>query len=82
MPLVEAGVPTQRIDGGFEFSGWFNSESERSPFHPERWRWFEEDEYVLSYESRLPGYVVEDRVSWARWLPPARETLTLHHRAD
>ena len=55
-------VLPQNIDGGFEFNGWYLSESiNYDPSHEERWWWIANDEYILSpYMKR--GYFIEEKI--------------------
>ncbi len=79
--LLAEGVEARRIDGGPEFNGWHSFERYwgGDRYH---WDYVNSDEYVLTYESDLPGYVHVRSHAYAHWLPPRTETIRLLHRAD
>jgi len=55
-------VLPQTIDGGFEFNGWYLSESiNYDPSNEGRWRWIANDEYINSPKKRK-GYKIEKRI--------------------
>ena len=55
-------VLPQNIDGGFEFNGWYLSESiNYDPSHEGRWWWIANEEYILSPKKRK-GFKIETRI--------------------
>lgn len=82
-PLVGQGVTPGRIDGGFEFTGWYNYDSELSRFrrnHDRVGRWVEDDKYVLSFMTKIDGYEPIARAGYLRWFTARVESITLHRR--
>jgi 4-amino-4-deoxy-L-arabinose transferase-like glycosyltransferase len=77
--LLEQGVSPDRVDGGFEFTGWFNFELDPSKVKP-RPDWAFGNEFLLSYADRMPGYRPIARRAYRRLLPPRSEVLTLFER--
>ena len=78
--LLEAGVSPARIDGGFEFGGWFNYHPDPRRFQARRRRWVVDDEYRVSLGGTPPGYREVASRSVTRWLPPGREKVWLYRR--
>ena len=73
-PLLERGVDTRRIAGGFEFGGFHH--------FSRAWVWVWDDEYLVSYAHCHPGYRRIDERSYRRRLFGDRESVYLHLRED
>ncbi len=76
---MDAGVEAMKLDGGFEFRGWYQFE----PYwRGDRyiWRYGGDDEYRLSYDDTSEGYREIANRSFRQWLPPQTETLRVFHR--
>jgi hypothetical protein len=76
--LRAEGYGERVVVGGIEYNGWFDDFDpvERSP-NP-RFVW--DDEFVLTYAPRADGYARYAEESYARWLPPGRETVYVQRR--
>jgi hypothetical protein len=63
------GVPSSRIDGGFEFNGWYGFD----PSYRERpglsWWWVQDDVYLVTF-GPVAGYAEVARFAYRRWFPP------------
>lgn len=60
-------VSPRKIDGGYEFNGWFLYDANYKQSSKKSWWWVEDDEYVLA-TGPLPGYVEFKRYPVYRWL--------------
>ncbi len=81
--LLARSVSPARVDGGFEFNGWFNFDRDESRFLPGRVsRWVLDDEFLVSTAPEPPGYRAVESVTFHRWLPPGTERLTLFERVE
>lgn len=82
--LREAGVASDRIDGGFEFNGLFNfakNDRDWSRFKEKPGsRWVVDDEYVISQAVTLPGYEPIAERSYTRRLPPGEAAVRSYRR--
>ena len=72
--LLTEGIPPSRIDGGFEFNGWFlyKSNYERTP--GKSYWWVDDDEYIVA-SGPLPRYRELRRYTFNRWLPLTESTI-------
>jgi hypothetical protein len=88
--LEEAGVTTNRIDGGFEYNAWHSAatlgnwptkESARrgQALAEKSWWWVEDDEFIVS-SSPLEGYDVALTRPYSTWLRRGRGELLLLER--
>jgi hypothetical protein len=78
--LLSDGISPRHIDGGFEFSGLHNFDSDRTHFLRNRRRWVYDDEFLLTYAPAHEGYVALRSLEYRRLLPPGREQIYLLHR--
>jgi len=63
--LIAEGVPPQKIDGGYEFNGWYLSHLQPPN---DSWSWsVVDDEYVIA-SGGLPNYTELRRYSFRHWL--------------
>lgn len=69
--MDELNVSPDKIDGGFEFNGWYLSEAGKHyfPDHAGRWWWIDKDDYIIS-TVKLAHYSVESEFI-INTLPPA-----------
>lgn len=71
--LTNMQVPTDRIDGGYEFNGWFNYKDDPD----QNWWRVVGDDYTLTF-GPLPNFEVLRTYPFRRWLPPGEgEVLVL-----
>lgn len=82
--LVErAGVAPGRIDGGFEFNGWYGYDpawpADRQPPPDRSWWWVADDEYVITL-GPVPGYTEQACYPFTRWLGRAPGAVRVLHR--
>jgi 4-amino-4-deoxy-L-arabinose transferase-like glycosyltransferase len=82
--LLDDGVSPNRIDGGFEFNGWYTY---KPRYYPERslssksWWWVVDDEYVIA-SGPIKGYREIQRISFTRWLTWSDDAIVILHRAE
>lgn len=63
------GVTVDRLDGGFEYNGFYGYETRgRVASAGKSWWWVRDDEYVVAFSS-VPGYVVAETFPVSGWLP-------------
>lgn len=78
--LAAAGIPAQRIDGGLEFNApLFYSPDAGGGGGGRSWWWVVDDEYLVTM-GPVPGYTVERRLPYPRWLPPVPAEITVLRR--
>jgi hypothetical protein len=65
----QKGVPPCRIDGGFEFNGWYCYDENYSEVTAKSWWWVKDDDYVIAF-GEIPGFVEEKEFAYTRWIPP------------
>lgn len=76
--LTAAGIDAKRIDGGYEFNGWFTYDPAYVFTEAKSWWWVVDDEYVIA-SGPVPGYRVEQEYAFSRWLLADRgRVMTLH----
>jgi hypothetical protein len=63
----ENKISPHKIDGGFEFNGWYNYDPEYRSTGSKSWWWVNDDEYILSFGT-LPGYRTMKSYTYERWL--------------
>ena len=64
----EMKINPKKIDGGYEFNGWFDYQYTYQPKKGKSWWWIEEDLYVVSL-GPIPGYEETRKYPYSRWLP-------------
>lgn len=62
-------VSNNRIDGGFEFNGWYLYDLTHVADAGTSWWWVQDDMYLISFQS-VPGYGTVKTYPYSRWLPP------------
>jgi hypothetical protein len=67
--LLREGISAKRINGGFEFNGWYRYD----PKHLKRSleSWFRGDEYLVAF-GHVSGYREVKRYRYQRWMPLGR----------
>ena len=70
--LMQQDIALNRIDGGFEFNGWYLYDPEY-PIYSRRgknvpWWWVEEDEYIVDFD-KIAGYDVVKQYPLKNWFP-------------
>lgn len=79
--LLEQGVDSARIDGGFEFNG-LHSLTRIPGVKPARqWVYVNTDEYIVTDLERVDGYELVSSNSFERLMPPGRETIRVMRRS-
>ncbi|HNX68631.1 MAG TPA: glycosyltransferase family 39 protein [Candidatus Omnitrophota bacterium] len=68
--MIRQGIPPGEIDGGYEFNGWYTYDSNYHKKTGMNWWWVADDQYRISYNPSVEGYVPLHGVSYKRWLPP------------
>jgi hypothetical protein len=67
-------ISPNRIDGGYEFNGWyFYSKGYTSP-PGKSWWYVKDDEYVVSF-GPIPGYHLAEMESFTRLIPPGLDSV-------
>ena len=64
--MHEDGVTPRRIDGGYEFNGWFLYDPRYEPHDEKSWWWVDDDEFMIA-AGPMPGYRIERRLVVDRW---------------
>lgn len=79
--IDEKSIPPAKIDGGFEFNGWYLYDDHYQLKKDKSWWWVADDEYVISM-SPLAGYDEIERNEFFRWLTRRRDSIYLLHRSS
>ncbi|HUT16437.1 MAG TPA: glycosyltransferase family 39 protein [Anaerolineae bacterium] len=74
-----AGIRHQRIDGGFEFNGWYGYDPDYHRDPRRSWWWVDDDEYVIAF-GPIAGYSEIDRYQYDRWMPRGRGSILVLQR--
>ncbi|MFN8642524.1 MAG: hypothetical protein U0802_13050, partial [Candidatus Binatia bacterium] len=79
--LADAGVTPQRIDGGFEFNAplFYRDGARDSGGRGHSWWFVVDDEYLIAM-GPVPGYAIERRIPYRRWLPPVPAEIAVLRR--
>jgi len=64
----EARVSYKKIDGGFEFNGWYGYDSKYQGSKNKSWWWVYDDDYIISF-GPLMNYDEIMRYPYKRWIP-------------
>ena len=64
--LRTEGISPHRIDGGYEFNGWYLYDRRYVAAPPKNWWWVDGDDY-LTASGPVPGYHVLRRYPVDRW---------------
>ncbi|MDD4871424.1 MAG: glycosyltransferase family 39 protein [Kiritimatiellae bacterium] len=72
-----------KIDGGFEFNGWYGYDVNHPRGYPENkaksWWWVKDDEYIIAL-GPIPGYSKEKEYPFDRLIPPGHGSVLVLHR--
>ncbi|MGF6759301.1 glycosyltransferase family 39 protein [Paraburkholderia sp. GAS42] len=73
--LLQRGIPVTKIDGGYEFNGFYlyDPRIDLDQPQPKSW-WVHDNEYMIQFNP-MPGYRVIDSADAGGWLPPLRTRL-------
>lgn len=74
-------IAPQRIDGGYEFNGWYLYDARYRASPGKSWWWVVDDEYVVA-AGPLPGYYEVGRYTVSRWLPGTKSEIVVLRRAE
>ncbi len=79
-----AGISHERIDGGFEFNGWYDYDPEYRPVRgvdavDKSWWWVKDDEFMISL-GPVDGYEEVGHYSYQRWIPCRVDNVFILHR--
>ncbi len=79
--LMQKGIPPDRIDGGFEFNGWFlyDPEYKFDSDTNKSWYWVDNDDYVITLNP-VPGYEVIKSYPYSNWLPLQNRNIIVLHK--
>lgn len=82
--LMQQQVTPDRIDGGFEFNGWYLYDPDYPVYqkrkNKEVWWWSEKNDYIIAF-SPIKGYVAIEQYSLHNWLPfPSDRILVLQKK--
>lgn len=82
--LMQQQITQDRIDGGFEFNGWYlydpNYPISRKIKNNTVWWWSEKNDYVIAF-SPIEGYTAIEQYSLQNWLPfPSERILVLQKK--
>lgn len=64
--LANTTVQASSIDGGYEFNGWYLSNTKHVRTNEKSWWWVVDDKYMVT-SGPVPGYVELHRYSFRRW---------------
>jgi hypothetical protein len=80
--LVEIDhIPPSKIDGGFEFNGWYLYDPDYSPAADKSWWWVHDDDYMVTM-GPVAGYKVVKQYPFKRWLPSGETTIFILRRKN
>jgi hypothetical protein len=74
-------IPPSKIDGGFEFNGWYLYDLDYSPAADKSWWWVHDDDYMVTM-GPVAGYKVVKQYPFKRWLPPQKATIFVLRREN
>jgi 4-amino-4-deoxy-L-arabinose transferase-like glycosyltransferase len=74
-------VPTNEVDGGFEFNGWYDYDRNYRERAGVSWWWVQADNYIVAF-GPLDGYREMLRYPYDRWLPPGHGDISVLRKLD
>ena len=77
--LLKSGVPPSKIDGGFEYNGWFLYNPYYTSKRFPNWWWAGDDDYVATFNP-IPGYRHFRSYPFRRWVPPGEGQILILKR--
>jgi 4-amino-4-deoxy-L-arabinose transferase-like glycosyltransferase len=79
---LESGIPPEKIDGGFEFNGWYRTGPLRPKLpYAQSWWFVGEDTYVVSF-GPYHNYTPVAVYPFQRILPPGKDTIFFLKRPE
>ena len=70
--LMQQEISANRIDGGFEFNGWYLYDPNYSIYNARKaklvWWWVEQDDYIIDF-NKIEGYDVAKQYPLKNWFP-------------
>jgi hypothetical protein len=76
--LEDSGIERTRIDGGFEYNGWYKPNKNYSA-KDKSWWWVVDDEYVVSHQE-LKNYNTDTFLVYQKIIPFRKDTLRVLKR--
>ncbi len=87
--MTELHVPADQIDGGFEFNGWYNSDTfapQQHHYHYNKRGWWVVDDQYRVFWQMTPryedSYAIVREVPYSRWLGTGPTTIVIAKRVD
>jgi hypothetical protein len=82
--LMQQQITPDRIDGGFEFNGWYLYDPDYPVYQKRKnnevWWWSEKNDYIIAF-SPIKGYTAIEQYSLQNWLPfPSDRILVLQKK--
>lgn len=65
--ITNLKIPTNKIDGGFEFNGWYEYDPDYKPEEGKSWWWVKDDQYIISF-GKLDNYSIIKKLSYPTFL--------------
>jgi 4-amino-4-deoxy-L-arabinose transferase-like glycosyltransferase len=79
---MDSGVPSDQIDGGFEFNGWYRTGPKRPSLpYSKSWWFVAEDTYAVSF-GPFSNFKPVAIYPFRRYLPPGQDSIYLLKRPD
>ena len=69
-------VSPEKIDGGFEFNGWYTYSYPKKEVTGKSWWWVIDDSYILTL-GPVPGYSIKKTQNFEKWFPPKQSACYL-----
>ncbi len=73
-------IPPEKIDGGYEFNGWYTYSKDYQKRPDVNWWWVIDDKYRVSYNPSAEGYTVVAKVNYDRWIPQGQGSIYILER--
>ncbi len=79
--LTEQGISPSKIDGGFEFNGWHetNKRNSGSNINDKSWWFVKDDEYIISF-GNIPGFEKIKTYKYNTFIPPRNNNIFILQR--
>ncbi len=77
--LLDAGISPHKIDGGYEFNGWYLSDPNYREVPEKSYWWVDDDEYIIA-SGPLPGYDELQRFVFRGWWLLSDASVVVLHR--
>ncbi|MFZ4522164.1 MAG: ArnT family glycosyltransferase [Bacteroidales bacterium] len=80
--LAAKGIPPKKIDGGFEFNGWYETGPLRFDLHQDKsWYFVDDDEYAVA-QGPIPGYKTYTKYTYPAFLTFSTDSILILRRSD